>query len=127
MLLRTLEETKQNTRQTDNVNFVKLLRIFPLLTQIKIKFEIFNWCNTILGACYTDRKTDVHRTSHTPLNLLIPKAKSTRINKLEMKGIYNVGNNRTVIRRKAQKVYASSDILEKLSVLETISSNPKEA
>lgn len=42
MLLRTLEETKQNTRQTDNVNFVKLLRIFPLLTQIKIKFEIFN-------------------------------------------------------------------------------------
>lgn len=34
-------KTKQKTPQTGLLIFFKLLRIFPLLAQIEIKFEIF--------------------------------------------------------------------------------------
>lgn len=87
-----------------DLNYFTLLRIFSLLKQIKIKFENFNWSNTNLGVSQWQGDAD---RIHTPLNLRIPKAKSSRVNKLQMKGIRNVGKNLTTIKLKTMEVMSA--------------------
>lgn len=90
------------------------MRIFPLLAIIQIKFEVFNWSNISLSACYTE--TDAHRTHTYTFKLINSKNQVNVINKLYMKDIYNVGKKLRVIRPKIMEVMPALIFRKTLSI-----------